>query len=213
VSAAEEWRAIQGLPGYEVSDVGRVRSPRKVLSPWTCNGYQQIAFSVGGVRHSNYVHRLVLEAFVGPCPEGLETRHLDGDRTNNELANLVWGTPAEQVADKIRHGSIERQRQKILGRPRPENRGTKHHLAKLNEEAVRAIRASSEPGAELARRYGVSPALICHVRKGRSWSWLHQDAHLQSPPAAGPQRSPATPTPLGRANTRGGAVALDEAHS
>lgn len=54
------------------------------------------------------VHRLVLEAFVGPRPDGMECRHLDGDPANNRLANLAWGSPVENASDRKRH-QVERR--------------------------------------------------------------------------------------------------------
>lgn len=102
----EEWRAT-GINGYEVSNHGRVRSlPRKrtrggILRPGISSGYQML--SLGG--RSRLVHRLVLVAFRGPCPEGLECAHLDGNRFNNALANLVWVTKTENEAHKRLHGT------------------------------------------------------------------------------------------------------------
>lgn len=53
------------------------------------------------------MHELVLTAHVGPCPPGMECRHLDGDEKNNALSNLVWGTPPEQALDRVRHGTAD----------------------------------------------------------------------------------------------------------
>jgi hypothetical protein len=57
------------------------------------------------VRSNQFVHRLVLAAFVGPCPEGMEVRHLDGNPANTRLANLRYGTHSENELDKVRHGT------------------------------------------------------------------------------------------------------------
>lgn len=46
-----------------------------------------------------------MAAFAGPCPEGLEVRHLDGDPANNRLTNLCYGTHSENVQDSLRHGT------------------------------------------------------------------------------------------------------------
>lgn len=51
-----------------------------------------------------FVHRLVLETFVGPMPQGLQVRHLDGDPKNNHLVNLAYGSAKENAADRDRHG-------------------------------------------------------------------------------------------------------------
>lgn len=114
----EQWRPVPGYPGYEVSDLGRVMSYRrsrpKVLRQGVHpKGYLRVGLygeSRDGARYryspnTLTVHQLVMQAFVGPCPDGMEIRHLDGDPTNNALSNLRYGTHAENVADSIEHGT------------------------------------------------------------------------------------------------------------
>lgn len=121
---SETWRAVPGYEGlYEVSDHGRVRSvARKVEQR---NGrlltVQSRAISQhdGGPRNgchrrtrlfrdgqgrTVWVHRLVLEAFVGPAPEGTECCHNDGNPANNRLINLRWDTRQENALDVVRAG-------------------------------------------------------------------------------------------------------------
>lgn len=89
---------------YDASNFGRIRSRKgkgRILKTVTNQGYEQIAF-YGKTRK---VHSLVTEAFLGPRPEGLVVRHLDGDHSNNNIDNLRYGTHAENVADMIRHGA------------------------------------------------------------------------------------------------------------
>jgi hypothetical protein len=113
----EEWRDVVGLEGlYQVSSHGRVRSLDRVITRKT--GAKQsykgkllkpallkVGYLYVNIRGSKAVHRLVLEAFVGPCPEGMECRHLDGTRTNNHLSNLRWGTSSENNQDILDHGT------------------------------------------------------------------------------------------------------------
>jgi len=105
----ERWLAAVGFEGlYEVSDRGRVRNSRTgyVLSPATDrHGYQQVGLWQDGKRKYVSVHRLVLAAFVGPCPEGMEGCHNDGDSTHNDVDNLRWDTHAGNVSDSQRHGT------------------------------------------------------------------------------------------------------------
>lgn len=111
----EQWRSIPGHPKYDVSDLGRVRSWKVVGAPKrtataptvlrpsvTKRGYQHVILD--GRRWP--VHHLVLEAFVAsrPFPRA-ETRHLDGDPSHNWPTNLLWGTRADNAADKRRHGT------------------------------------------------------------------------------------------------------------
>ncbi|MGZ4516413.1 MAG: NUMOD4 motif-containing HNH endonuclease [Mycobacteriaceae bacterium] len=107
---------------YEVSDLGRVRSlPRLVRSRWkgylrpaggvvlaprlNSNGYQQVHLSREGTQAPRLVHRLVLEAFMGPCPSGSEGCHGSGGKGDNSLQNLRWDTSRENSLDTVRHGT------------------------------------------------------------------------------------------------------------
>jgi len=69
-------------------------------------------------KYRNYfVHLMVLSMFVGPRPTPLhQARHLDGDRYNNNLSNLEWGTPKENCADRTIHGTAYQK--KGLDNPR-----------------------------------------------------------------------------------------------
>lgn len=106
-----EWRPVVGYEGrYEVSDAGDVRSllrgGRMLSRNRLSMGYRSVRLTKTGVPPLEVkVHRLVLEAFVGPLPEGMVTRHLDGDHLNNELSNLAYGTYAENAQDTVRHGA------------------------------------------------------------------------------------------------------------
>lgn len=118
----EQWKPVVGFEGlYEVSSRGRVRSlphsapgrpgvvmhfAGKVL-PGSVNpqGYIEVGLSRDGVRTLRKVHRLVLEAFVGPRPDGTEGCHGDGDPGNNRLTNLRWDTRSANTYDKVRHGT------------------------------------------------------------------------------------------------------------
>lgn len=105
--SAEEWRPIPSAPGYEASDQGRIRSLRRahprVLKPSPATkGYMRVGIDQ---RRVATIHRLVCEAFYGPRPVGLVTRHLDGDPANNVLSNLRYGTQSENELDKVRHGT------------------------------------------------------------------------------------------------------------
>ena len=101
----EKWLAVVGWEGlYEVSDLGRVKSLRRgtILKPSYSNagGYGVVIFSLNGRSFGRYI-----EAFVEPCPDGMETRHLDGDPKNAALSNLTWGSSSENKFDQVRHGT------------------------------------------------------------------------------------------------------------
>ena len=93
VPVRERWLSIADRPNYFVSDLGRVRGPRKILKLRPCGPGKYLAIHWAGGTN-RYVHLLVLEAFVGPRPPGMEALHGDDERDNNRLDNLSWGTHA-----------------------------------------------------------------------------------------------------------------------
>lgn len=101
----EKWRPVVGFSGYMVSDEGRVYShwSQSYLRPGIAsNGYPTVVLGRG---NSRTVHSLVAEAFLGPCPAGMEVRHRDGVRTNPRRSNLRYGTRGDNVRDAIEHGT------------------------------------------------------------------------------------------------------------
>lgn len=160
-----EYRIIAGFPDYRVGDDGSVWSKRRggewrkmTPGPRNHDGHVGVTLFPGG--KSRYVHHLVLEAFVGPCPPEMLARHGDGDPKNNALWNLRWGTHGENMADAVAHGTTAK--------------GERNKAAKLTDEQVRAIRAEytgrhGQQG-ELACKYGVTAARINHIVNGKAWT-------------------------------------------
>lgn len=117
----EMWLPIPGFDGYEVSDAGRVRSvPRTTVSSRGVvkryrgvvlrpavrrSGHLHVLMRRGGRSETRVVHRLVMLAFVGPCPEGMEVCHENGIPSDNRLENLRYGTPSSNMFDAVRHGT------------------------------------------------------------------------------------------------------------
>lgn len=104
------WRDVVGYEGlYRISDTGLVMSVRrnKLMALGTNHqGYRTCALSRDGKSRRFMVHRLVLQAFVGPCPEGMETLHRNDTPGDNRLENLRWGTHAENIEDMKRNGNF-----------------------------------------------------------------------------------------------------------
>lgn len=118
----EKWLPVPGYEGlYEVSDHGRVKSLPRVVErahgvPLPVHGrilatrhpsltYPALHLGKPGEIKLWKVHHLVMLAFVGPLPEGLVTRHLNGNPKDNRLSNLSYGTQAENVRDSVNHGT------------------------------------------------------------------------------------------------------------
>lgn len=160
----ENWLPIVGYDGiYEVSDLGRVRAlPRidaqggnrrlRVFKPSRMDAWGHLGVKLrrDGVVKSAYVHRLVLEAFVGPCPSGMEGCHWNDIPNDNRLTNLRWATKSENRFDCVRNGSDHNARKSecLRGHPfTPENTrsyGGRRHCREcrhIHEAAYRARRA------------------------------------------------------------------------
>lgn len=119
----ELWKDILGFEGfYQASDLGRVRSVNRTISHLKDsrvrhlkgrilrvkidgNGRQSVILSKYGHHTTRRVHRLILEAFVGPCPLGYECCHNDGNASNNNLTNLRWDTKHSNEHDKKLHST------------------------------------------------------------------------------------------------------------
>jgi hypothetical protein len=104
-------KAIPGFPNYFATEDGRIWSrPRPstkggfLKMPPDNNGYPLVTLHRDGKQYPTRVHVLVMLAFQGPCPEGLEVRHLDGNPANSGLRNLRYGTGSENTLDTIAHG-------------------------------------------------------------------------------------------------------------
>lgn len=99
-------RSIRPGSHYAVCDDGGVYNRRtgKRLKPFRGDARGHLRVSVDGGRRP-YVHQLVAEAFIGPTPDGMEVRHLNGAYNDNRLSNLAYGTRAQNVADSIAHGT------------------------------------------------------------------------------------------------------------
>ena len=104
-----QWVSVVGYGGYQVSDTGEVmsfkRSPNGLLLKQirATGGY--LAVKLNHSNNRKMVHRLVLEAFVGPCPEGMEGCHNNGNPADNRLSNLRWDTKSANAFDTVAHGS------------------------------------------------------------------------------------------------------------
>lgn len=107
------------------------------------------------------LHRLVLEAFAGPCPAGMEGCHNDGNPRNNALSNLRWDTPLANQLDSVRHGTKARP---------PLHFGEAHPNSRLTDaevEAIKSHQARRGLHAQLAREFNVSQTTIGRIRTQR----------------------------------------------
>ncbi len=173
---------IPHLKGYLVSDCGVIASDifrtgkpgvrnggcisiidpskRKIL---TKSIHKYKGYQIMGYRKKQYkVHRLVLLAWVGPPPvPGMLTRHLNGDKTDNRLENLCWGTSQENSDDSLRLGEL----------PLGENQ----HCHKLTNEQVLDIRrrdALGETRYSIAKKFKVSHPNVTAICRRETWKHI-----------------------------------------
>jgi hypothetical protein len=108
------------------------------------------------------VHRLVAWAFLGPRPEGMQIRHLDGNKMNNFIENLVYGSAKDNSQDKVAHGTS--------------NKGEKNIKAKLTEgQALYIFNAKGIIEAdEIASIFNISASTVYRIWKGIYWSYITQ---------------------------------------
>lgn len=151
---------IPNWPGYLITKGGRVWSKRS--GRWLkihidrSTGYVTVTLSQKNSQPRIVnVHRLVLETFIGPCPEGMECRHLDGNKQNSDLSNLKWGTHYENILDGVAQGNYRGNR-------------------KLNEWQVRVINHlltyPEFTHREIGEIFGVNQPAISDINRGRTWS-------------------------------------------
>ena len=165
--ATEVWRPIPDFNGYEASNYGQVRSfkkrqglywiiadrPQRILKPGSRNGYQMVQLSRGDATfQACSVAGLVLKAFVGPRPKGIEVCHNDCNRVNNRLDNLRYDTPRGNCRD---------------GYGKDSGRLTNKQVAELRNLAAQGI--SDEI---LANMFNVSMLTVRLCRRGRTYKYV-----------------------------------------
>lgn len=154
----EQWKTIQDMPNYEVSDLGNVRNIKKgrLMTQYNVNGYSIVGLNSNGKQDKRYVHRLVATAFLGEAHEDKEVNHKDGNRTNNCVENLEWVTPSEN----IKHGYREIDR-----KPKGAKRkyGINNNM-RINLKLFRVERNMTQE--EFADEIGIGRAMYSKIERG-----------------------------------------------
>jgi len=159
----EIWKPVVGYEGrYEVSSLGRVKSllrGGKLRKPClTKGGYFSVRLFGESGEKWKPVHHLVLEAFVGPRPDGMEACHFPNGPEDNSVENVRWDTKLSNHNDRRISGTIPM--------------GITHGMAKLDDDKVREIRAKSLAGQStrsIAREYGVSKFPVSQIILHKTW--------------------------------------------
>lgn len=174
----EKWVPVLGFEGfYEVSSLGRVRSIARVvaagrrgatrvaggvtLKPMVgSRGYPVVNLTKAGLRKQMFLHKVVLEAFTGGRPEGMECCHENGDTLDARLENLRWDTRSGNHKDKRKHGTWQV--------------GERANNAKLTEAVVIEIRKRGLSAAQARREYGLSKTNARRIVRGDTWWYLDE---------------------------------------
>lgn len=132
---------------------------KKMKQNISSRGYHLICLWSNKKMKTCLVHRLVLLAFIGPCPQGMECRHLDGNKDNNNLDNLRWGTCDENVQDRIDHN-----------RTCPGEKNVNAKLTWKEAEEIRQIYAAGGISQrKLANKYGVNKRAVWNIVNNKGW--------------------------------------------
>lgn len=164
---SEEWRPVVGFEGaYSVSNLGRVKSHRRyrvaerIMRPSASGkGYRTVFLRFNELRDRRFVHEMVLEAFVGPRPPGMEVAHGNGVRDDNRLENLRWDTRSGNFSDKTRHGTA--------------TVGDRHGRRKLTSQEALLIRAAAGTCKEIGDKFGVGPMQVSRIKNRKNWGCLN----------------------------------------
>lgn len=172
----EEARKFPSFPAYLITEKGRVfttlnKGPKstqvfkELKTQVKQNGYVGFRVSLGqGRRKDILVHSAVALTFLGEKPSPMhQVRHLDGNKKNNKVENLAWGTPKENCQDRILHGVQARGRQTVSN-------------WKLTDLEVCEIRHlanhTNMKQKDIGKLYGIVQGQVSSIKLGKSWRFV-----------------------------------------
>lgn len=164
------WKDVVGYEGlYAISNKGEVRSLRRDMPVRGRNypgDYHRVNLWKDSKHKTFLVHRLVLEAFIGSCPQGYETIHRDNDKQNNDIENIYWGTHADNMMNYGTNPSIGAK-------------GGLNRQAKLTAKDVVQIRRryfsglGNETHVSLAKEFNVNRSAISKILRYERWTHIY----------------------------------------
>jgi hypothetical protein len=161
----DNFRDIDGFPGYSITNSGIVKGPRAILKPATDKGYLKVSLWKDGKGHSKWVHRLVALAWViNPNPiEFICVNHKDTNKLNNSASNLEWCTH-----------DFNMKHAWALGLPKAMH-GSDHGMSKLSAEDISAIRSEYAAGISyrtIMAKYGIGVSHFYRIKNNQTWQHL-----------------------------------------
>lgn len=189
----EKWKHIKEYKGYyQVSNTGKIRSLDRVIT-YTRNGsqigvfvkgyelsgsitgcgYLRVHLIGGSSKKSILVHRLVAKAFRRTVKDKLFINHLDGNKLNNHVSNLVWCTHAENIQHAFDTGLNS-------------HKGSSHTKSIFSEMDVLFIHEIIIAGGtsfnQISNMYGVQEAAISSIATGRTWTHITGIEYISGKP-------------------------------
>ena len=164
----KQLKIIPNFSTYYINTSGEVYSLKNMrfLKPKPVRGYFYVALCKDSKAYRKSVSRLVLETFIGSCPEGMECCHNNGVSTDNKLENLRWDTKKNNAKDAIRHGT----------HPGLHRSGENNGMTKLTKKDVRMIiyiyRTELFLQKEIAKVYDISRQTIYDIINKRRWKHI-----------------------------------------
>ncbi|KKN91305.1 hypothetical protein LCGC14_0221730 [marine sediment metagenome] len=167
----ESWRDVVGYEGlYLVSNYGRIKSlPRKTTSGKVLKQMKQksghifFGLSMNGNEKHHNIAKLMMQAFVGPCPADMECCHNDGNPGNNNISNLRYDTHKNNMADRKKHGTFV---------PPPINFGSNNGNSKLSSIDIKKIKELLIDNVKIrivAALFKVHITTIYKIRNKKTW--------------------------------------------
>jgi len=169
VQEDEIWKIIEDFPNYAISNYGKVKKIKggveaiknRILNPGiNIYGYLFVIFIKNKKRKLKFIHRLVLENFISSCPKSYQCNHKDGIKINNNINNLEWVTPKQNV----------HHRMYILGY---HVEGERNPRAKLTKQKVKSIRSLCKKykfkHRELSKIFNTPMSTIGNILNNISW--------------------------------------------
>lgn len=173
IKAAEVWKDIIGFKGYyQVSNRGNVRSltrminhkngKRRIYKGAVMSPFKGEYLQINLCKYAKYtefkIHALVCSAFIGKRPNGQNVNHKDGKKYNNNLYNLEYTTPKQNMVHAVRIGLMPI--------------GSKSYLSKLKEKDIPEIRELLKSGLsheKIGLMFGVGKNTIGGISRNRTW--------------------------------------------
>lgn len=157
-ASRELWSTWPVDPRYEVSTLGMVRraDTKIVRKPAPIrSGYMTCMTVKNKKNRLAYVHRMVVETFIGPIPKGMVVAHRDGVKSNNRITNLRIDSPKGNLRDTRFHGT--------------HRFGENNPASSLTMDEANKIKAASGPNSQIAKQFGVSRSAVQRIKSGKSY--------------------------------------------